>query len=65
MLEQEAPPSWFSGEAPMQPQITAAVAWRFTQHMVAELVPAADFPKLSALSARAEKQPAFWETDFS
>ena len=39
----------------MQPQITCAVAWRFTQHNVPELVPAADFPRLAVLSARAEQ----------
>jgi glutathione S-transferase len=64
-LEQEASPDWFTGEELMQPQITAAVAWRFTQHVVAELVPAAAFPKLTVLSARAEQLPAFRETDFS
>jgi glutathione S-transferase len=64
-LEQEASPDWFTGEALMQPQITCAVAWRFTQHNVPELVVAADFPKLSVLSARAENLPAFRETDFS
>jgi len=64
-LEQEASPDWFTGEELMQPQITAAVAWRFTQHTVAELVPAAAFPKLAVLSARAEQLPAFRETDFS
>jgi len=64
-LEREASPDWFSGEELMQPQITAAVAWRFTQHVVAELVPAAEFQKLAVLSARAEQLPAFRETDFS
>ena len=64
-LEREASPDWFTGEELMQPQITTAVAWRFTQHVVAELVPAADFPKLSVLSARAEKLPAFQESDFN
>lgn len=65
LLEQECPPDWFSGEDLMQPQITAAVAWRFTQHNVPELVAAADFPKLSVLSARAEKLAPFAQTDFS
>ena len=64
-LEREASPDWFTGEDLMQPQITCAVAWRFTQHNVPELVGAADFPRLSVLSARAEKLPAFRETDFS
>jgi glutathione S-transferase len=64
-LEREVSPDWFSGEELMQPQITCAVAWRFSQHVVAELVPAAQFPKLAVLSARAEQLPAFRETDFS
>jgi glutathione S-transferase len=64
-LEREASPDWFTGEELMQPQITCAVAWRFTQHYVPELVAAADFAKLSVLSARAEQLPAFRETDFS
>jgi glutathione S-transferase len=63
-LEREASPDWFTGEELMQPQITTAVAWRFTQHNVPELVPAADFPQLAVLSARAETLPAFRETDF-
>ena len=64
-LEREVSPDWFTGEELMQPQITTAVAWRFTQHNVPELVRAEDFPKLAALSARAEKLMPFAETDFS
>ena len=63
-LEREASPDWFTGEDLMQPQITTAVAWYFTQHNFPQLVPAADFPKLSVLSARAEKLTAFVETSF-
>ena len=63
-LEKEASPDWFTGEALLQAQITCAVAWRFTQHNVPELVAAADFPRLSVLSARAEKLGPFRETDF-
>ena len=63
-LEAEASPDWFTGEELMQPQITTAVGWRFTQHMVSELVPATDFPKLAVLSERAEKLQAFRETKF-
>ena len=65
ILEQEVSPDWFTGEELMQPQITTAVAWRFTQYNVPELVVSDDFPKLSVLSARAEKLPPFTETDFS
>jgi glutathione S-transferase len=64
-LEQEASPDWFTGEELMQPQITTAVAWRFSQHTVRELVSAGDFPRLSVLSERAEKLSFFRETDFS
>ncbi len=63
-LEREVSPDWFTGEELMQPQITTAVAWYFTQHSIPELVPAADFPKLSVLSARAEKLTPFIETAF-
>ena len=64
-LEREVSPDWFTGEELMQPQITTAVAWRFTQYNVPELVVAEDFPKLSVLSARAEKLAPFQETSFS
>jgi glutathione S-transferase len=63
-LEREASPDWFTGEALMQPQITTAVAWYFTQHSFPDLVPAVNFPKLSVLSARAEKLAPFAETSF-
>jgi glutathione S-transferase len=63
-LEKEASPDWFTGEDLMQPQITTAVAWRFSQHTVGELVSAGDFPRLSVLSERAEKLSFFRETDF-
>jgi glutathione S-transferase len=63
-LEIEVSPDWFTGEELMQPQITTAVAWRFSQYMVCDLVPKADFPRLSVLSERAEKLAAFLETRF-
>jgi glutathione S-transferase len=64
LLDQEAAPGWFSGEELMQPQITTAVAWRFTQHYLPELVKAADFPTLALLSTRAEQLAPFRETAF-
>jgi len=64
-LEAEIPNDWFGGEDLMQPQITTAVAWRFTQHTSPGRLAAADFPKLGALSARAESLPAFRETNFT
>lgn len=39
--------------------ITTAVAWQFTQSMLAGLVPAAHHPGLAALSQRMEAQPEF------
>ena len=63
-LEREVSPDWFTGEDLMQPQITTAIAWRFTQHNFPELVAAADFPRLSVLSARAEKLAPFAQTSF-
>ena len=63
-LEREVSPDWFTGEALMQPQITCAVAWRFTQHNFPDLVPAGDFPRLSDLSARAESLAPFAQNDF-
>jgi len=64
-LEREVSDDWFAGDNVMQPEITTAIGWRFIQHMLPELVPADYFPKLVALSARAEKRPAFRETDYS
>ena len=64
LLEREVSPDWFTGEDLMQPQITTAVAWRFTQHYVPELVIEGDFLKLSVLSARAERLAPFLETNF-
>jgi glutathione S-transferase len=64
LLEREVSPDWFTGEDLMQPQITTAVSWRFSQYYVPELVAAGDFPRLSVLSARAEKLAPFAETNF-
>jgi len=63
-LEKEVSPDWFTGEELMQPQITVAVAWRFSQHAVGDVVEAADFPRLSLLSARAEQLSEFQEFRF-
>ena len=42
-----------------QAAITAAVAWQFTQSLLAEVVAAAEHPALVELSARLEKTPEF------
>ena len=39
--------------------IAAAIAWQFTQSVLAELVPVPEHPGLAALSARLEQHPAF------
>lgn len=64
LLEDEVQAGWFDGEAMMQPEITSAVAWRFTQHVLADMVTAADYPRLVALSAKAEAQAPFRQTDY-
>ena len=59
-LEQEAGRrrAVFAGP-PKQASITAAVAWQFTQSLLAEVVAAAEHPALVELSARLEKTPEF------
>lgn len=59
-LEQEVArrPSAF-GEPRSQVAITAAVAWQFTQSMLAAVVPAGDHPRLAGLSERMESTPQF------
>ncbi|MGH8779192.1 glutathione S-transferase family protein [Paraburkholderia sp.] len=53
---------WLCGERLMQPDITVAVAWRFTQFMLPEAVDAARYPALAAFSERAETLPEFIAT---
>ncbi|WP_309681228.1 glutathione S-transferase [Polaromonas sp.] len=48
-----------SSETIDQAGVSAAVAWHFTQMMLPEVVNAADYPGLCALSSRAELLPAF------
>jgi glutathione S-transferase len=64
VLEKEMPSGWFGGATPNQADITAAVAWRFTQSRFPEVATGAAHPKLAAHSARAEKLPAFAELNF-
>jgi glutathione S-transferase len=51
LLEKEVSPDWFTGEELMQQQITVAVAWRFSQHRVGDVVPADDFPQAGDIIA--------------
>lgn len=48
-----------SSEAINQAGVSTAVAWQFTQQMLPELVPAADYPALREFSRQAERLPAF------
>ena len=45
----------------MQADVTSAVTWRFTQMELPGQITAESHPALAALSARAEKMPAFVE----
>jgi glutathione S-transferase len=51
--------TWLFGTAPLQADITTAVAWSFSQSTVANIVPAADYPALARFAARAESLRAF------
>jgi glutathione S-transferase len=59
-LEQELErrPGAFSG-ALNQAVISSAIAWQFTQSMLASVVTAANYPRLAALSERIEQTAAF------
>ncbi|RDU97944.1 glutathione S-transferase family protein [Trinickia dinghuensis] len=50
---------WLCGDRITQADITVAVAWRFTQHILPGVVEASRHPALAALSERAEALPAF------
>ena len=51
--------AWLHGNEPMQADINAAIAWRFTQLHFPDRASAEDYPGLVALSARAEALPEF------
>ena len=44
---------WLFADRPLQADVSVAVAWRFTQDVLADRVAAADHPALQAFSARA------------
>ena len=50
---------WLTGERMMQADITVAVAWRFTQHILPGAIDPALHPALSAFSERAEALAVF------
>ena len=53
---------WLLGEGMTQADVSVAVAWRFTQFTIADLVPAQRYPRLSAYSARVESLQPFQQT---
>ena len=59
----EAP--WLFGDRPLQADITSAVAFRFTSEIVPDAVDLAAYPRLAALSAKAETTDAFRASPFS
>lgn len=50
---------WLFGPQPMQADITAAVVWRFTQHVLSDVVTPDDYPVVARFSQRAEALPQF------
>jgi len=61
MIESEigTPKPWLFGPAPMQADITIAVACRFTHDMLPGFLDAHDIPRLTAFSAHAESTAPF------
>ncbi|WP_322014089.1 glutathione S-transferase [Paraburkholderia sp. J12] len=53
---------WLCAGRITQADITAAVAWRFTQYILPGVAEAARYPALAALSGRAEQWPEFVAT---
>jgi glutathione S-transferase len=51
--------AWIFGNGVNQADITAAIGWRFVQHVVPERAPPGDFPGLVSFSARAEELAEF------
>lgn len=61
LLEAEIAPSgaWLLGDRPSQADVSAAVAWAFTQLVMPQEALASGHPRLAALSERAEALPEF------
>jgi len=61
LLEKQigAADGWLVGNRIMQPDITVAVAWRFTQYILPGTIDPARYPAIAAFSARAEALPEF------
>lgn len=57
--ELQARPLSFDNMGYTQAGVSTAVAWQFSRHMQAEMLPVERFPALQAFSLRAEASPAF------
>lgn len=57
--ELEGVHGWLFGDTPTQADITLAVAWGFTQLVVADAIDAKAYPRLVAFAQRAEQHPDF------
>ena len=57
--ELEGVDGWLFGSSPSQADISIAVAWGFSQLVVADVVDASAYPNVRAFAERAEKHPDF------
>jgi glutathione S-transferase len=55
---------WLCGDELSQADISVAVAWRFTHHVLPHILDKAHYPVLAEHSDSAEAQPAFQAADF-
>jgi glutathione S-transferase len=53
---------WLIASRPLQADVTVAVAWQFTNHMLADIVAPSEYPAIERLSQRAEALPEFLST---
>lgn len=58
----EARSPWLVGDRLLQPDISVAVAWRFTQFMMPDVISPDQYPALAAFSAELEALPEFLAT---
>lgn len=57
--------AWLFDERPLQADVSSAVAFRFSRHMLPEIIEAEAHPALNALSARAETIESFSAFSFA
>lgn len=57
--------AWLVDQRPLQADVSSAVAFRFSRHMLPEIIEANAYPALDALSARAEATEGFSEFSFA